>query len=426
MEMTETEVRAKSGADASARAPSWPNENPKKKRPSPHSSGASGEKEAEGSGGSAESDEATELHHPFRQMPTENLARLYLDVRTRMKQLVNARDETEERFKKMTAEHDVLRLELGKGHNLHAALHDLDADTRALVGMDREEIIKKYFLATSKLTSLEEDGKSLHKSACDLEQRNWNLRDELYRREASLNFIVSNAVGYVEKHGVGMLKGTPMEALLPDNCATAATTGEDKTCGGGNTLGTSGSGAATATERKVFLSTATSERTGAPWSVVTTGERDNIHGGGGGLPLETTKGAANETETTSSDDGSSELEETTTSGDDGSGAGGSGSGRESTPPLIISNAEESGMPFTIEEAMQPSEEARIITDIDGTTIRYVNEPWERLCGYTASEVAGKTIKRLIQGARCDGPFLPLLLLSTLSSSSFYLFLFYRS
>ena len=159
MEITETEVRAKSGADASARAPSWPNENPKKKRPSPHSSGASGEKEAEGSGGSAESDEATELHHPFRQMPTENLARLYLDVRTRMKQLVNARDETEERFKKMTAEHDVLRLELGKGHNLHAALHDLDADTRALVGMDREEIIKKYFLATSKLTSLEEDGK---------------------------------------------------------------------------------------------------------------------------------------------------------------------------------------------------------------------------------------------------------------------------
>ena len=61
----------------------------------------------------------------------------------------------------MTAEHDVLRLELGKGHNLHAALHDLDADTRALVWMDREEIIMKYFLATSKLTFYGADRKSV-------------------------------------------------------------------------------------------------------------------------------------------------------------------------------------------------------------------------------------------------------------------------
>jgi PAS domain S-box-containing protein len=53
--------------------------------------------------------------------------------------------------------------------------------------------------------------------------------------------------------------------------------------------------------------------------------------------------------------------------------------------------------ITIEEALSPSTQARVLTKADNTLhIEHVNEAWCRLCGYTNENSYGKTLK-LIQG-----------------------------
>ena len=70
--------------------------------------------------------------------------------------------------------------------------------------------------------------------------------------------------------------------------------------------------------------------------------------------------------------------------------------RPSSPPLIIRAAEESGMPFTLADAMAPSDEARVVVNEDGGTVVHVNAAWERLCGYSAEECVGVDLKELIE------------------------------
>jgi PAS domain S-box-containing protein len=70
--------------------------------------------------------------------------------------------------------------------------------------------------------------------------------------------------------------------------------------------------------------------------------------------------------------------------------------RPSSPPLIIRAAEESGMPFTLADAMAPCDEARVVVDEDGGTVIHVNAAWEQLCGYSAEECAGVDLKELIE------------------------------
>ena len=70
--------------------------------------------------------------------------------------------------------------------------------------------------------------------------------------------------------------------------------------------------------------------------------------------------------------------------------------RPSSPPLIIRAAEESGMPFTLADAMAPCDEARVVVDEDGGTVIHVNAAWEQLCGYSAEECVGVDLKELIE------------------------------
>ena len=53
--------------------------------------------------------------------------------------------------------------------------------------------------------------------------------------------------------------------------------------------------------------------------------------------------------------------------------------------------------ITIEEAISPSTQARVLTKADNTLhIEHVNEAWTRLCGYTNENSYGKTLK-ILQG-----------------------------
>ena len=53
--------------------------------------------------------------------------------------------------------------------------------------------------------------------------------------------------------------------------------------------------------------------------------------------------------------------------------------------------------ITIEEALSPSSQARVLTKADNTLhIEHVNEAWTRLCGYTNENSYGKTLK-ILQG-----------------------------
>ena len=82
--------------------------------------------------------------------------------------------------------------------------------------------------------------------------------------------------------------------------------------------------------------------------------------------------------------------------DDGATRNASPPARPSSPPLIIRAAEESGMPFTLADAMAPCDEARVVVDEDGGTVIHVNAAWEQLCGYSAEECVGVDLKELIE------------------------------
>ena len=59
------------------------------------------------------------------------------------------------------------------------------------------------------------------------------------------------------------------------------------------------------------------------------------------------------------------------------------------------------LPLTIEEALQPTSEARIITEPDEPyRIIHVNEVWCNTCGYDADEVLGQTCKILHGPGTC--------------------------
>lgn len=55
------------------------------------------------------------------------------------------------------------------------------------------------------------------------------------------------------------------------------------------------------------------------------------------------------------------------------------------------------VPNTLDQALQPSDEARVITSATRPfVIEYVNGPWTKLCGYDPDECVGKTL-RILQG-----------------------------
>lgn len=59
------------------------------------------------------------------------------------------------------------------------------------------------------------------------------------------------------------------------------------------------------------------------------------------------------------------------------------------------------IPTTLYEALQPSDEARVITELSPPFhISNVNKAWEQLCGYTQDECYGKTLS-MIQGIETD-------------------------
>ena len=65
---------------------------------------------------------------------------------------------------------------------------------------------------------------------------------------------------------------------------------------------------------------------------------------------------------------------------------GGGAGSSSSTPL-------GNLPSTVEAALQPSNECRIITEPNEPfRIVHVNEAWCRTCGYDAEEVLGQTCK----------------------------------
>jgi len=58
---------------------------------------------------------------------------------------------------------------------------------------------------------------------------------------------------------------------------------------------------------------------------------------------------------------------------------------------------ESHIPRTLQEALEESSEARVVTSAQYPfPIVHVNDAWVRLCGYSADEAIGKTLK-IIQG-----------------------------
>jgi len=72
-------------------------------------------------------------------------------------------------------------------------------------------------------------------------------------------------------------------------------------------------------------------------------------------------------------------------------------------PLNASNNEvhDSPLPTTLEEALQASNEARVITDVAHPfRITNVNKAWEELCGFQLDECYGKSM-RMIQGPETD-------------------------
>lgn len=59
-----------------------------------------------------------------------------------------------------------------------------------------------------------------------------------------------------------------------------------------------------------------------------------------------------------------------------------------------------GTPFTVEGALQESEQARVVTDLQGRIV-YANKAWEELCGYRLQEVAGTLGLKFLQGPLTD-------------------------
>lgn len=74
--------------------------------------------------------------------------------------------------------------------------------------------------------------------------------------------------------------------------------------------------------------------------------------------------------------------------------GGDGAGPSCYP---FKTAQGGGLPSTLEQALQPSNESRIITEPNEPfRIVHVNEVWCRVCGYDAEETLGQTCK-ILQG-----------------------------
>ena len=71
-------------------------------------------------------------------------------------------------------------------------------------------------------------------------------------------------------------------------------------------------------------------------------------------------------------------------------------------PQMSTSKGHSSLPTTIEAALQPSKEARIITEPDEPfRIVHVNEGWCRTCGFDAEEVLGQTCKILHGPGTCS-------------------------
>eukprot|EP00586_Coscinodiscus_wailesii_P022685 CAMPEP_0172491920 /NCGR_PEP_ID=MMETSP1066-20121228/22851_1 /TAXON_ID=671091 /ORGANISM="Coscinodiscus wailesii, Strain CCMP2513" /LENGTH=208 /DNA_ID=CAMNT_0013261231 /DNA_START=294 /DNA_END=917 /DNA_ORIENTATION=- len=75
--------------------------------------------------------------------------------------------------------------------------------------------------------------------------------------------------------------------------------------------------------------------------------------------------------------------------------------QSSTTTTATANEEDTPLPLTLHEALQPSTQARVVTSTRAPfRILHVNDAWEELCGYTAEESVGRTLGCL-QGPETD-------------------------
>mmetsp|Transcript_5127 Transcript_5127/g.15630 ORF Transcript_5127/g.15630 Transcript_5127/m.15630 type:complete len:505 (-) Transcript_5127:599-2113(-) len=74
-----------------------------------------------------------------------------------------------------------------------------------------------------------------------------------------------------------------------------------------------------------------------------------------------------------------------------------GAGASMTPAMVPQLPPLASLPTTLEQALAPSDESRIITEPNEPyRIAHVNEEWCRVCGYDAEEALGRTCK-ILQG-----------------------------
>lgn len=67
---------------------------------------------------------------------------------------------------------------------------------------------------------------------------------------------------------------------------------------------------------------------------------------------------------------------------------------------LVSSSIPAGLPETLQEALAPSKQARVVLAADGKTITHVNAAWCDACGFQEEEAIGQTLA-LVQGSETD-------------------------
>ena len=86
--------------------------------------------------------------------------------------------------------------------------------------------------------------------------------------------------------------------------------------------------------------------------------------------------------------------------------------------LAAAHARKQERPSTLVQAMEPCDEARVVmTAPCGEVVVYCNDCWSRLCGYSADEAVGWTVKELLEHTETDEKLLRALLHSVHSNNA---------
>lgn len=293
----------------------------------------------------------TQMHARYRAIPMDQLLRRHAEVRSRLRESETARDDNIAKLKRLRREHDSLQKRVTEhGANLHpGGFADLPA-------FDIEEDIWRHLLCVSKLAAAEVESEALVEAVNELQVQISCLDAELALRAVK-------GVGDRQRGGV-------VEAAQGNDALSIPAPSPHVLMG----------------------STGASAGAGEESEESSEDEEDDSH-------EEDEDDEKDSEPSDESEEGSRSSEETVRKISLPSEA--AHARRATSPPLKIQPAEKAGMPFTLEQALQHSKEARIITDVDGKTIVHVNEAWERLCGYTAAEACGKSLKTLLQGPRTE-------------------------